>query len=221
MNTKKTRISHRIGLGVAVVITLLSSGCLSVFQEISANPGGKVETQVRFSISKALMTSMSELSGEDEDTDEIFDIENGPITPESIPGLKNVVVNQLDNGVDVGIIFTGNLEKTPSGVGPVQAPFIPFEEGNTITIGLPPLDEEGDMSSGSDSDGMANLFFASTRYQLLLDKKLYPEISSAKVLAGVEEYPASITDTQYSWMVEFPISYWMQSAKGCLLVIEK
>ncbi len=221
MNTKNTRIIRRIALGLAVIITLLGSGCLSVFQEISVKSGGKIETQVRFSISKAMMTSLGEMTGDQEDTDEMFDPENGPINPDSIPGLENVVVNELDNGVDVGIHFSGTLGKIPAGISPADAPFVPFEEGNTITIGLPPLDEAGEMSSGSDSDEMAALFFASTRYQLLMDKNLYPAISSAKVMAGSDEYPASVTEVEHGWLVEFPISYWMQSVKGCLLVIER
>jgi len=77
MNTKNTRIIRRIALGLAVIITLLGSGCLSVFQEISVKSGGKIETQVRFSISKAMMTSLGEMTGDQEDTDEMFDPENG------------------------------------------------------------------------------------------------------------------------------------------------
>ncbi len=221
MNTRNTRLIRQIALGLALVITLLGSGCLSVFQEISAKAGGKVVTQVRFSISKAMLTSMGEMTGDTEDPDEIFNTEDGPINPESIPGLENVVIDELDNGVDVGIHFSGTLGKIPSGINPVDAPFVPFEEGNTITIGLPPLDEEGEMSSGSDSDEMAALFFASTRYQLLMDKNLYPSISSAKVMVGSNEYPASVTEVEHGWLVEFPISYWMQAPKGCLLVIER
>ncbi|MCK5735159.1 MAG: hypothetical protein KAH21_01725, partial [Spirochaetaceae bacterium] len=211
MKTKTTRIIRRIVIVIAIGITLLGSGCLSVFQEISAQPGGKIQTQVRFSISKALLTSLGEMTGDTEDTDEMFDTEEGPVNPENIPGLSNVIVNDLDNGVDVGIHFSGILGKVPSGISPSEAPFIPFEEGNTVTIGLPPLDEEGDMSSGSDSDEMAALFFASTRYQLLMDKKLYPNVSSAKVMIGSTEYPASVSEMEYSWLVEFPISYWIQA----------
>jgi len=221
MTVKKTRIIRRIVILLTIGITLLGSGCLSVFQEISAKPGGKVVTQVRFTISKAMLDSLSEMTGDTGETDEIFDTENGPVNPESIPGLGNVVINELDNGVDIGTHFTGTLEKVPPGTSPADAPFIPFEEGNTITIGLPPLDEEGDMSSGSDSDEMAGMFFATTRYQLLADKKIYPAMSSAKVMVSGKEYPASVTETEHSWLVEFPISYWMQAPKGCLLVIEK
>jgi len=221
MDKKNSRTLRYAFLAFGIGITLLTTGCLGVFQEISAIPGGKVETQVRFTISKAMLNSLSEMTGDSSDTDEMFDAENGPVQPDRIPGLGNVVIDQVDNGVDVGIHFSGTLEKLPPGTGPSDAPFIPFEDGNTITIGLPPLDEDGEMSSGSDSDEMAGLFFASTRYQLLLDKKIYPVISTAKVLVGGTEYPASVSEMKYNWLVEFPISYWIQSPEGCSLIIER
>lgn len=202
-------------------ITLLFSSCLSVFQEISLTPEGRVETQVRFSISKAMLTGLGEMTGDEEDPDELFDTEDGPLDPMNTPGLTNTVVDKLDNGIDVGIHFSGTLGKIPRGLGPADAPFIPFEEGNTISIGLPPLDEEGEMSSGSDSDEMAGLFFANTRYQLMMDKKLYPVIGSATVVSGGTEYPAAVTELRYYWLVEFPISYWIQAPKGCILQINK
>ncbi len=221
MKTKKSRIIRRIVISMAIVITLMGSGCLSVFQEISAKAGNKVETQVRFSMSKAMLTAMDSMGGEPAETDEIFDTENGPINPENIPGLTNLVVEDLDNDVDVGIYFKGTISKVPSGLGPADAPFIPFEDGNTITIGLPTLDENAGSAESSESDEMGAMFFASSKYQLSLDKNLYPDISSARVMVGSEEYPASVLELAGSWLVEFPIIYWMQAPKGCLLVLEK
>lgn len=206
--------------GLLIVITLTGSGCLGVLQEISVNPNGKIETQVRFSMSKSMLTALDGMGGEPTETDEIFDLDDGPINPEEIPGLTNVVVEQLDNDVDVGIRFSGTLSKLPAGVGPEDAPFIPFDEGNTIIIGLPPMNEEEE-ASDPQADEMAAMFFASTKYQLILDKALYPEVYSAKVMVGDVKFPASVTELAGSWLVEFPFLTWMQAPKGCLLVVER
>ncbi len=219
MNTKQNRLRRGI-FGLIVIIALTGSGCLGVFQEISINPDGKIETQVRFSISKAMMTALDGMGGEPTETDEIFNLDEGPVNPEEIPGLTNVVVEKLDNDVDVGIRFSGTLSKLPAGIGPEDAPFIPFDEGNTIIIGLPSMEEEEDAPSDPQADEMAALFFASTRYQLVLDKALYPEVYSARVMVGDVKFPASVTELAGSWLVEFPFVTWMQATNGCLLVVE-
>jgi len=183
------------------------------------NQDGSVETMVRLSLSKAMMDSISAMSGESEDTDEIFDTEKGPFNPKTNPGLTDLVVEELDNGVDIGLYFKGTLSTIPPGTRPDEAPFIPFEKDNTLTIGLPSLSDEEE-NPPSDSDEMGAMFFASTKYQLLLDKKLYPDIHSAKVVTKGTDHPASVTELGGNWLIEFPFIIWMQAPKGCLLIIE-
>jgi hypothetical protein len=69
------------------------------------------------------------------------------------------------------------------------------------------------------SEQFAGMFFASTKYQLSLDKTLYPNVQSAKVTVKSGEYPASVTELAGSWLVEFPFSTWMQASEGCRIVI--
>ncbi len=220
MNTKLQRQIRRIMIGLAIGITLVSSGCLGALQRITLNDQGRYAIDVRLSMSKAMITAMDSMGGETTDPDELFDLEDGPVNPEAIPGLTNVVVNQLDNDIDVGIQFSGVLGSVPDGIDPIDAPFIPFDVGNTVVIGLPPLEEGKDEPSDPQADQMAAMFFASTKYQLVLDKYLYDKVSSAKVMVGDTEHPASVSELPGSWLVEFPIVTWMQATEGCLLVVE-
>ncbi len=67
---------------------------------------------------------------------------------------------------------------------------------------------------------MGAMFFASTKYQLIVDKYIYSNVSSAKVMVGEVEYPASVTELPGSWLIEFPFSTWITAIDGCLVVIE-
>ncbi len=80
---------------------------------------------------------------------------------------------------------------------------------------------EDDEASDPQADEMAAMFFVSTKYQLILDKSLYPKLYSAKVMVGEVEFPASVSEQAGGWLVEFPFVTWMQATNGCLVVLER
>jgi len=220
MNNRRNRFVRIAVVAALVSLALLGTGCLGVFQEITAGPAGRMQTRVRFTMSKAMIESLNEMGGEPMDTDEVFDPADGPVDPNAIPGLVDVVVEKVDNPVDVGMAFRGTLSRLPSGTRPEDAPFIPFDEGNGFVIALPPLGED-DEPSDPQSEQFAAMFFASTKYQLVLDKALYPTISSAEVEVAGGRSPALVSELPGSWLVEFPISTWFNAAEGCRLVVER
>jgi hypothetical protein len=128
--TNKQRLTHAVIAGAAI-FTLLFTGCLGVFQEVFQGEDGKTQTFVRMTMSKAMVESMDAMGGEPTDTDEIFDLEDAPFDPENIPGLDNVVVEQVNNEVDLGIRFGGIIAALPAGVQPEDAPFIPSRMDET------------------------------------------------------------------------------------------
>ena len=215
--TNKQRLTHAV-IAAAEIFALLLTGCLGVFQEVSQGEDGKTQTFVRLTMSKAMVESMDAMGGEPTDTDEIFDLEDAPFDPENIPGLDNVVVEQVNNEVDLGIRFGGVIAGLPAGVQPEEAPFVPFEDGRNLIIALPPMGEDEEPMDPQ-SEQFAGMFFASTKYQLSLDKTLYPNVRSAKVVVKGKDSPASVTELAGSWLVEFPFSTWMQASEGCRIVI--
>jgi hypothetical protein len=220
MNTKQRQLLRGMTIGSAIAIALLGSGCLGVLQTISLNDDGRYAVDVKFTMSKSMLTAMDSMGGEPADTDEIFDLEDGPIDTENMKGLTSVVVEQLDNEIDVGIRISGILDDNYD-IGPEDAPFVPFYgEGDSIVIGLPSLDEGNGEPSDPQSDAMAAMFFASTKYQLVLDKYIYADVSSAREMVGETAHPASVTELPGSWLVEFPFATWMQASEGCLVVVE-
>lgn len=220
MNTKQQRHLRRITVGLAIAITLLGSGCLGVLQQITLNDDGQYAVDVKFTMSKAMLAAMDSMGGESEDPDEIFDLEDGPIDTENMVGLSNVVAAPLDNEIDVGIRISGIVDDSYDAVSPEETPFVPFNMNDSVVIALPSLAEGEEAPSDPQADAMAGMFFASTKYQLVLDKDIYASVSSAKVMIGDTESPASVTELPGSWLVEFPFATWMQATKGCLVVVE-
>ena len=221
MDTETTHIGRTILIIVLLILSLLAPSCLGVFQEVSLNPSGNAETFVRFTLSKATMEAIGEMGGESEDTDDLFNLEDGPFDPESIPGLTDLFIEKIDSDIDVGLSFRGTLTGSAYADHPEEAPFVPFERGDTIVIALPSLAEDDETPQDPQSEQFAAMFFASTKYQLSLDKRLYPKISSARVISSGEKFPASVTELSTSWLVEFPFSTWIQATEGCLIEVKR
>ncbi len=220
MKINQRRLLRGIIIGSAIAITLLGSGCLGVLQQITLDNDGRYVVDVKFTMSKSMLSAMDEMGGGSEDPDDIFNLEDGPIDPENMTGLTNILVEKVDNEIDVGIRISGIADDSYGNIGPEDAPFVPFTTGNSVRIGLPSLAEGDESPSDPQAEAMASMFFASTKYQLVLDKKIYTSVSSARVMVGDTGFPASVTDLPGSWLVEFPFATWMQATKGCTVLVE-
>ena len=217
MNIKPLRII--ISVATVFLAVFFLSGCLGVLHQIRLSDDGRYAVDVKLSMSQQMLAAMDELGGDPADTDDVFGRDDLAVDPETIPGLTRVTFEEISDDVDVGIRFSGVLGRVPDGIGPEDAPFIPFDTDDGLIIGLPSLSEGENSGSDPQMDQMAAMFFASTKYQLILDRNLYYDVSAVEVRVGDTVHPAALTELPGSWLIEFPFSTWMAAPDGCLVVV--
>ena len=86
-----------------------------------------------------------------------------------------------------------------------EAAFVPRVTPWGMTI---PLSEGG---GSEESDEFAGALLGSAKYRLMISKMLVSRISDARIIAGEESHPVTITDLPDIWLLEFPIGAWYSS----------
>ncbi|MCK4514918.1 MAG: hypothetical protein KAU31_06650 [Spirochaetaceae bacterium] len=211
MRTIRVNVRRRIGralAGSAVLISaVLLSGCLDIVQYISGS-ASEIDVYFRLTLQKSLFEMGNALGGAPQDLDlmfEGFELNEEEVVAELPPGVAadfQPVNTDLEIGFElrytVARAVLDSLSDTEAAFVPRVSKYgirIPFSEGN----------------GSGESDEFADAFLGSTKYRLMISKRLVSRISEARVLAGPESVSVSVTDLPDVWLLEFPLSLWYGS----------
>lgn len=199
---------------ITLPLALLTlTGCLEVVQHVGTGPDNAMENHVRVTLQRSIF-SFAEAFGGEAMTDDDFAREFGMTesdvlkdVPEGVSASFEPVITEYDYGFSLRTT-TSRTFRTD------DAPLIPYIEGNEIRIPLPAGDEEGLEE--------AAFFLASAKYRIILDKSLWPTVSSAFVRgAGGEPGPIDVTEFQSVWLLEFPVILWLAGGESPAVVIRR
>jgi hypothetical protein len=212
------RIRSFLFIFTTLAVLVLFSGCVSVLHEIFRDSSGNIHTKIRITVSRQLLDAMKDMGGEDE-SDDFFDLGDEQMFIKSENGYKNIRTSKIDTNLETGIQIDAYVPGIKKDIDPLEKPFVPVKQGNSLLIGIPPMDDKE--KSASEGDGMTDLFFASSKYQLLLDKKIFPEASTAQIFSTDGNIPVTLLSVNGNWLVEFPVAFWFDSSDGFIVKLDR
>lgn len=192
--------------GVAAVILGLS-GCIDVVQYLSGS-ADDVDIYFRLTLQKSVFELVNALGDAPQDMDEIFrdfNLNEDEVVRE-LPSGVEADYRPVNTDYDYGFELRYSVPRSVLGaVSDQGGPFIPRLTPRGLSVPL----SEGNGSA--ETDEFASAFLGSAKYRLFISKRLVSRVSAARILAGPQSTPVTITDLPDVWLLEFPLSVWYTS----------
>ena len=195
---------------------ILLSGCLDIIQYVSGS-GSEIEVYFRLTLQKSVFELGSAFGDAPQDLAKMFESEfnlnEEEVMSELPPGVE-AEFEPISTDYEVGFELRYSapralLDSLPD----TEAVFVPRVSAWGMIIPL------GEGNGAGDSDEFADAFLGSSKYRLMISKRLVSRVSQARVLAGPDSFPVSVTDLPDVWLLEFPMSLWFGSEYSPILEI--
>lgn len=206
--TRRGRAVRIAALAVVLGAAVLLTGCLDVVQYISGT-SNEIDVYFRFTLQKGIFELAGQMGGEPANTDEMyeeFDLNEEEVTAELPPGV-DASFRSINNESEFGFELEYTAARSAiDALDEGEADFVPRITPQGISIPL------GEGNEG-ESDEFADAFLGSAKYRIMISKMLVSRISRARIVAGDEARPIVVTELPDIWLLEFPVSYWFNSAE--------
>lgn len=143
----------------ALMICLLCTGCIDVFQYVSIHDG-EGDLVIRYTFQKSLIDMIGAFSEEPFDVNEM--VTQASATIQEYEGFS-INVKPINTSFSVGAEFRMIGDLTKVGVDEEEAYFLPIKNKDHYSILIPSMADQDEM------DAMAIPFLAGAKYTLLID----------------------------------------------------
>lgn len=204
----RRRITRFLVLAAILGSAILLSGCLDIVQYISGS-ATEIDVYFRLTLQKSIFGLASAFGDAPQDLDKMFkeqfDLNEEDVLADLPPGVV-AEFQPVNTDLEFGFEMRYSVPRgILSSLSDTEAVFVPRVSPWGISI---PFGEGG---GSGESDQFAEAFLGSAKYRLMISKRLVSRISEARVQAGPESVPISVTDLPDIWLLEFPMSLWYSS----------
>ncbi|MGP1577340.1 MAG: hypothetical protein ACTTH7_07655 [Treponema sp.] len=192
--------------GIMCYSAVLSS-CIEIVQHITEKPDGTVQNTVRITVSKTLLAMAATMNGKQDplNYNELFDQFNPAENYLHSNKLIQSTINKVNDPNDIGYLITMNInyrdEDVQNALVEDTFDFIPLYGKKMIIIPITQLED----SDSEVNNEMAELFFSSSKYRLLINKSVMPTISKVLVNTVTESSEVHFIDLYNEYLIEIPI----------------
>lgn len=201
------RFIRVLGPILVTVAILFLGGCLDVVQYVSGT-ATEIDVYFRLTLQKSVFELANSMSDQAQDLESMFgefNLEEGEVLnemPEGVRAEYAPINSTTEFGFELSYTAPRDLL---DGLEDDEAAFVPRVSPWGLSI---PLNE----GEGDGSDQFADAFLGSTKYRLMISKRLVSRVSSARIVTGDESIPVTITELPDLWLVEFPVNQWFSAA---------
>lgn len=202
---KKSALLIAIAAGIGLTLT----GCLDVVQYVSGGGSDEIEVYLRLTLQKSIFELAGSMGGEAQDLDQMFeeqfDLDEEDVVAELPPGVA-ARYERVNTAHEFGFVLSYSAPRSVLGSLPEsEGAFVPRVTQRGMVIPLGPSGESGDAGDG---DQFADAFLGSSKYRLMVSKRLVSRVSQAWIHTGADSVSLTVIDLPDIWLIEFPVSLW-------------
>jgi hypothetical protein len=190
---------------LVLVMPLLLSGCIDIYQHVSLGTKGETNIYTRLTVSKAIMAMSSRMSGNTAapDFDQLMP-DGDWSAKEGFSDLGRVETGKINTDTDFGMYYKASVNYRNQTVldkwHASEVNFFPFVENGKLSIKTS-FPNQTDQSSNA----MAAAFLSTAKYIVTIDKRVCPSLKTATVTVGDVETDVGLVDVGDEYFCSIPL----------------
>ena len=195
-----------LAIGAAVLVL---GGCVDIVQYVSGT-SREISVFTRITLQKSIFEMGAAFGGEEQDIDEMLESEfslDEAAVLKGMPPDMTAAFSPVNTEYEYGFELRYSADRA-------RFAEIPDDEGMFV----PRIDPRGmwiplsdGAAEGGEIDPTGAAFLGSSKYRLMISKRLVSRISSAYLETAEGVHDITVSDLPDIWLLEFPVSLWFSS----------